>query len=83
MFIFGFHFKIYEDIKNIDFYLAEDNVIEFSEFKSTVPRCNLNGYNFIDNAQFEISHENKITDLIYIGKFFSKKKFKIIFESFR
>ena len=28
---FGFHFKIYEDIKNIDFYLAEDNVIEFSE----------------------------------------------------
>lgn len=73
---FGFHFKIYEDIKNIDFYLAEDNVIEFSEFKSTVPRCNLNGYNFIDNAQFEISHENKITDLIYIGNSSRRKNLK-------
>jgi len=78
---FGFHFKLKKDIKNIDFYLAEDNVIEYSNFNSLIPRCNLNGYNFINNSEFEVSNEDKITDLIYIGNSSRRKNLKSLLNA--
>lgn len=63
---FGFNYDLKEDLKYIDFYVAEDNVLKIS--KSKIPRINLNGYNFIgDEFDIVFPKREKIYDLIYIG----------------
>ncbi|UTJ07341.1 glycosyltransferase [Arcobacter roscoffensis] len=63
---FGSFYKLEEDLTYIDFYLAEDNVLKIEN--STMPRINLNGYNFI-GKDFEIKENvlEKYYDLIFIG----------------
>lgn len=78
---FGFYYILNQDIKDIDFYVAEDNVIEY-RFNSTTPRINLNGYNFIGN-EYEniIKKDNKLYDFIFIGSASRRKGLKQLLSS--
>jgi len=69
---FGFYFELAKDIPYLDFYLAEDNVINFLGDNSSVPRCNLNGYNFIHRHIKDIPI-TPVNDFIFIGSYSPRK----------
>ena len=73
---FGYSYILVEDIPFADFYLAEDNVINFINFKSSMPRCNLNGYNFL-TVPIKNRNTTKLFDFLFIGN--SSKRKNLIF----
>jgi glycosyltransferase involved in cell wall biosynthesis len=74
----GFYTSKDYDFKNIDFYIAEDNVLYIRN--SRLPRLNLNGYNFQPKSFFSRS-SNKYFDFIFIGDPSRRKRLKLFLES--
>lgn len=77
---FGFYFELTKDIPYVDFYLAEDNVINFRGFNSSVLRCNLNGYNFVHSVTKEFIGK-PVNDFIFIGSYSPRKNLVLFLKA--
>jgi len=71
---FGFYTKRGADYKDVDFYIAEDNVLNIKS--SEKHRINFNGYNFIGDDFCQNTEKNRICkdyDFIFIGDASNRK----------
>lgn len=78
---FGFYTELNSDIRGADFYVAEDNVLKFS-FETSIPRLNLNGYNFLQGKDWNINYTpTKTIDFIFIGNYSRRKRALYLIEN--